>query len=99
MTKPRASIDRPDTRIAVRVETLAFLFDVSVQTVANAVNAGKLKPSQDVFGVKLYHVKTVERAVFGLGATEQAIAPEGGEDPYMKGVSDAKAGKQRVLAS
>jgi hypothetical protein len=99
MTKPRAAIERPDTRIAARVETLAFLFDVSVQTVVNAVNAGKLKASCEVFGVKLYHVKTVERAVFGLGAAEPADAEMGAEDPYMKGVTNSTAGKQRVLAS
>jgi hypothetical protein len=97
VTKRRAEIERPDTRIAARIETLAFLFDVSVQTIANAVEAGRLKPSKEVFGVKLYHVKSVERAVFGAATESDGAGPE--DDPYLKGIHVAAAGKQRALAS
>ena len=104
MTRRRAEIERPDKRIAARVETLAFLFDVSVQTIVNAVKAGKIKASSEVFGVKLYHVKSVERAVFGFaeadpGAAEPGIESGGAVDPYLKGIHDATAEKRRGLAS
>lgn len=94
MTKPRAEIERPDARIGARLETLAYLFDVSVQTVLNAVAAHKIEPSREVFGVPLYHVKTVEQAVFGGVAVAKPVGEEedAGEgnpdegDPYLKGV-------------
>ena len=98
MTRRKSDITRPDKRIGARIETLAYLFDVSVQTVLNAVAKGAIKPSAEVFGVKLYHVPSVERAIFGEYAFHEAEMPEAAapddppaaRDPYLEGINAAQ---------
>lgn len=97
MTRRKSDIARPDKRIGARIETVAYLFDVSVQTVLNAVAKGSIKPSAEVFGVKLYHVASVERAIFGARVFNEAEMPEADEaippattDPYLEGINAAQ---------
>lgn len=104
MTVSKGSIVRPDKRVGARLETLAYLFDVSVSTVERAIAAGRILPSREVFGVPLYHVETVEKAVFagdllGFEASIQAAAGTD-DDPYVRGARNAaKTEKRRGAAA
>lgn len=97
MTRKKSDINRPDKRIGATIETLAYLFDVSVPTVVRAVKAGNVRCSEGLFGVKLYHVATVEKAVFGTAASQPSdVGTEA--DPYLEALKDAPSKTRGVAA-
>lgn len=94
MTTRKSDIERPDKRIAVTAQTLSFLFDVSVSQIEKAVADGTIK-AHEAFGVKRFHVATIERAFFGK--TESAVASSEEADPFLEALrgGDASSEKHR----
>ncbi len=95
MTRRKAYIVRHDKRIGARLDTLAYLFDISPQTILNAVTAGKIRPPTEFLGVKLYHVESVEKALFGVGSEGLPGGPPTTEDPYIEVLKNLKIGRPR----
>lgn len=99
MTIRKADIRRPDKRIAVTAETLSFLFDVSVSQIEKAVAEGTIQ-AREAFGVKRFHVESVERVFFG--DVGKVSLPAEMTDPFLealKGPHGSSSKKRRGPAA
>jgi hypothetical protein len=94
MTRAVEHIIRPDRRVAARLETLAYLFDVSPETIRRAVEAGKLKPSK-ALGPPLYRVDDVEKLLFGGDTPQPSPSAFHEEDPSIVGAREAFGGAKK----
>lgn len=98
MTIRKGDIKRPDKRIAVAAQTLAYLFDVSVSQIEKAEAEGRIT-AREAFGVKRYHVDSIERVFFG---DEGKVSPAEETDPFLealKGPHGPSSKKRRGSAS
>ncbi|MGE3245060.1 MAG: hypothetical protein AB7F96_15510 [Beijerinckiaceae bacterium] len=96
MTKRRDGISRPDRRVAAQIETLAFMFDMSVSQMARMLAQHGIAGS-DRFGPTVYRVDTVENAIFGLDSPA-TTTPHGG-DRSVGAVHAAKKDHRRADAA
>jgi hypothetical protein len=84
MSRAKASIIKPDRRIAVQIDTLCHLFDVSPTTIDRAVAAGKLTPSREL-GPVLYSVEDVEKLLFS--GDIRTATPAASEDSSVAAIN------------
>lgn len=84
MTIRKDAITRPDRRIAASQRTMAFLLDVSVDTLDTLVERGIVPRPREIHGLQRYDVAAVTEAFFGAGQpqVDEAAAPAQNEDPF-----------------
>lgn len=85
MTIRKDAITRPDRRIAASQRTMAFLLDVSVETLATLVSKGIVPRPREIGGLVRYNVAEVEAALFGDWRHQVDEPADAGqdEDPFI----------------
>jgi hypothetical protein len=84
VTIRKDAITRPDRRIAASHRTMAFLLDVSVDTLDALVSKGVVPRPREIHGLLRYDVAATYEALFGDGRPQvDEVAGSGqDEDPF-----------------